>query len=272
MVRGLDHVVHVVKDLDAAARSYEALGFKVTPTAHHPWGTSNRLVQLDHFFIEILSVRDEALIANHTDTAFSFGAHCRDFLNVREGAAMLVLESGNPDEDRKAFEDLGFAVYDPFSFQREATFGDGTKATVGFDLTFTSTPLARGLGFFTCFHRFPGVFWRDEFQAHPNGANRILELVMVAKDPSDLHEFLGGFTGQREMRATSLGLEIATPRGLITVLSPGAFAALYADAPAIDLADGRPVIAGVVVGRSSKPAEKADEISQIAGMMVVRRG
>lgn len=272
MVRGLDHVVHVVKDLDAAARSYEALGFKVTPTAHHPWGTSNRLVQLDHFFIEILTVRDQTLIPNHTDTAFSFGAHCRGVLEDREGAAMLVLESGNPDEDRKAFEDLGLAAYDPFSFQREATFGDGTKATVGFDLTFTSTPQAPGLGFFTCFHRYPDVFWRREFQAHPNGANRILELIMVANDPSDLHEFLGGFTGQREMRATSLGLEIATPRGLITVLSPGAFAALYADADPIVPADGGPVIAGVVVGNSSGMAEKSVEISQIAGMMVARRG
>ena len=272
MVRGLDHVVHVVKDLDAAARSYEALGFNVTPTAHHPWGTSNRLVQLDHFFIEILTVRDQGLIPEHGEASFSFGAHCRDFLEKQEGAAMLVLESAGPAADRKAFDDLGLAVYDPFSFQREATFGDGTKANVGFDLTFTSTPLAPDLGFFTCFHRYPDVFWRSEFQAHPNGVNNIVELVMVAKDPSDLHEFLGGFTGQREMRATSLGLEIATPRGLVTVLSPSAFDALYEDAVPIDLPDGRPVIAGVVVGNSTGTVEKTGKISQIAGMMVAHRG
>ncbi|NIQ53863.1 MAG: VOC family protein, partial [Gammaproteobacteria bacterium] len=45
--RRIDHLVHAVDDLDAAAAAYEDLGFLVTPRADHPFGTSNRLVILD---------------------------------------------------------------------------------------------------------------------------------------------------------------------------------------------------------------------------------
>ncbi len=55
-VRGLDHVVHAVRDLHAARSAYAALGFTTTPPALHPWGTGNSLVQLDRSFFEILSV------------------------------------------------------------------------------------------------------------------------------------------------------------------------------------------------------------------------
>lgn len=46
-------------DLDAAAASYEDLGFTLTPRAFHPdnMGTSNRLAQFkDETFIELLEV------------------------------------------------------------------------------------------------------------------------------------------------------------------------------------------------------------------------
>ena len=56
MPRGLDHIVHAVHDLDAAAAVYERLGFTVGARNRHPWGTHNRIVQLPGFFIEILAV------------------------------------------------------------------------------------------------------------------------------------------------------------------------------------------------------------------------
>ena len=86
----------------------------VTPENRHPWGTVNRLVQLNGFFIELLSLGDENLISETTGKLFSFGAFNRDFLKTREGASMLVLESANPEMDRLDFENLGFDVYEPF--------------------------------------------------------------------------------------------------------------------------------------------------------------
>ncbi|HME30252.1 MAG TPA: VOC family protein [Pseudolabrys sp.] len=56
MPRGLDHIVHAVRDLDAAADLYRRLGFNVGARNRHPWGTHNHIVQLPGFFIELLAV------------------------------------------------------------------------------------------------------------------------------------------------------------------------------------------------------------------------
>lgn len=45
MPRGLDHIVHAVRDLDAAAALYKSLGFTVGARNRHPWGTHNYIVQ-----------------------------------------------------------------------------------------------------------------------------------------------------------------------------------------------------------------------------------
>jgi len=55
----LDHVSHFVPDLDAAARLFESLGMKVTPTSvqqtpEGPVGASNRCVMLEEGYIELL--------------------------------------------------------------------------------------------------------------------------------------------------------------------------------------------------------------------------
>ena len=63
MARGLDHIVHAVRDLDAAAGLYRRLGFQVGSRNRHPraWGTQNHIVQLPGTFIELLTVADELL-------------------------------------------------------------------------------------------------------------------------------------------------------------------------------------------------------------------
>ena len=54
--RGLDHVVHAVHNLEAAAAFYASAGFQVGTRNRHPWGTHNRIVQLPGFFVELLAV------------------------------------------------------------------------------------------------------------------------------------------------------------------------------------------------------------------------
>jgi len=227
--RGLDHVVAATRDLTAAAAIWERLGFRLTPLARHPWGTENRLVQLEGCFVEILGIGADATIPEPEGDAFSFGAFNRDFLAEHgDGLSMLVLESADPEADRVAFAAAGLVGYDPFAFERIAVSPDGEQYPVGFDLTFTDFQ-GRGpapwpeMGFFTCRQRYPENFWRDEYQRHPNTARTLEAAVLVAPDPSDFHEGLAAFAGVREMRATSLGLEIDTPRGRIEVLTPAAF-------------------------------------------------
>lgn len=227
--RGLDHVVAAVADLEVAAETWERLGFRLTPTGRHPWGTENRLVQLDGSFVEILAVAEAEAIPEPTETAFSFGAWNRDFLAAHgEGLSMLVLESADPAADRADFSRAGLRGFEPFGFERVAVSPDGEAFTVGFDLTFTGFSGAGengepDVGFFTCRQRFPENFWRAEHQAHPNTAKRVDAVVFVAPDPSDFHEGLSAFAGVRDFHATSAGLVIPTPRGAIEVVTPAAF-------------------------------------------------
>ena len=58
MARGLDHIVHAVRDLDAAAELYRHLGFQVGARNRHPWGTHNHVVQFPGFFIELLTLAE----------------------------------------------------------------------------------------------------------------------------------------------------------------------------------------------------------------------
>lgn len=232
--RGFDHVVWAVRDLGAAARFMERLGFRVTPRARHPWGTENHLVQLDGFFIEILGIGDETLIPEAAGDTFSFGAFNRDFLKTREGASMLVMESRDPAADRRDFEQAGLHVYAPFSFGREATLPDGGIRKVGFDLTFVRNDSDPAHGFFTCLNRYPDTFWSAEYQTHPNGVTALESVVIVCDEPAEQHIFYAAFTGRREMRATSLGITLDTPRGRLHLMPPAAFASLYGiDAPEI---------------------------------------
>ncbi|HEV3395795.1 MAG TPA: VOC family protein, partial [Xanthobacteraceae bacterium] len=119
MARGLDHLVHVVRDLDAAGNLYGRLGFTVGARNRHPWGTHNRIVQLPGFFIELLTVGEPDKIAAPAPGTISFGAFTRDVLARGEGLAMLVLEGRDAEADAQAFRRAGIGDFAPFRFERD---------------------------------------------------------------------------------------------------------------------------------------------------------
>ena len=56
MLTGIDHIVIVVRDLEAAIKSYEQLGFTVVPGGRHPIATYNALISLsDGSYIELIA-------------------------------------------------------------------------------------------------------------------------------------------------------------------------------------------------------------------------
>ncbi len=272
MPRGIDHLVLAVRDLDAARAAHERLGFTLTPVAHHPFGTANSLAQFRGSFLELLAIADPASIPETDGTRFSFGAFNRDFLTEREGLSMLVLKSTDAASDRAAFDAHDLRVYEPFRFERVARAPDGGERTVAFSLTFTSDPRLKRAGFFSCQHHFPENFWRAEYQRHANGAVGIASAVMVTRDPADFHEFLTHFTGQHEMKSTSLGVEFDLGDGSrIEVLSPMAFAAFFGAAAEPDprrFMAWRVRVADIAA-TASVLREKGVAFSERAGALVV---
>jgi hypothetical protein len=67
---------------------------------------------------------------------------------------------------------------------------------------------------------------------HPNGALGLRAVVAVAESPADHAEVLSALTGQREMLATSAGLEIHLDGGAsVDILTAPAFAFRFGAAP-----------------------------------------
>jgi catechol 2,3-dioxygenase-like lactoylglutathione lyase family enzyme len=222
MPRGLDHIVHAVRDLDAAAELYQSLGFTVGARNKHPWGTHNRIVQFPGFFIELLTLAEPDKLG---DDGFSilFAGYNRDFIARGEGLSMLILESRDAHADEAVFRDKGIAASKDMCFEREGKRPDGATVKVGFSLAFAEDKRAPDIHFCVCQQHYPENFWNPAFQNHANGVQSIAGVVMVADDPAEHRDFLLAFTGADQAETTADGLHIALPRGAIDLMTPSAF-------------------------------------------------
>lgn len=223
MPHGLDHVVHAVRDLDAAADLYRRVGFTVGTRNQHPWGTHNRIVQLGNAFIELLEVAEAEKIPPHRPRFFSFGAFNRDFLAARQGLSMLLLNSRNAADDARMFEAAGIGAFDVFDFSREGKRPDGTAIKLAFSLAFAQDAASPEVGFAACQHHFPENFWNPAFQIHANGAKTMPGVALVADNPTDHHIFLKGFTGLCDLHSNSLGIKAVTENGDVEIMEAVAF-------------------------------------------------
>ena len=225
MSRGLDHCVHAVRDLDAAAAFYAGLGFTVGARNRHPWGTHNHLVQFPAFFVELLTLAEPDKLG---DDGFSrlFGAYTGEFLKRGEGLSLMILESAYARADEAAFRAAGIAGSDAMRFEREGKRPDGSAVKVAFSLAFAENELAPDIHFAVCQQHYPENFWNPAFQNHGNGATGIAGAVVVADEPSQHRAFFEAFAGAKAADGEG-GLSLATPRGRIDVLTPAAFTGRY---------------------------------------------
>lgn len=216
--RGIDHLVLCVRSLEAAGAAYERLGFTLTPPAQHPWGTGNRLVQLQGNFLELLTVADAAKIPVPGPEEFAFGAFNKSFLAKREGFSMLVFASNDARRDQADFAASGLQTYAPFDFSRKAKLPSGDEVTVGFSLAFVTDKRMPEAGFFTCQQHAPQHFWKPDYQRHANGATAVSETIMLADDPASLADLFAGLQGKDAVTMSAGQLTVNTARGRVIVL------------------------------------------------------
>jgi catechol 2,3-dioxygenase-like lactoylglutathione lyase family enzyme len=230
MSRGLDHVVHAVRDLDAAVELYRRLGFTVGARNVHSWGTHNHLVQLPGFFVELLTVAEPGKLGSDGFSTL-FGRFNQSFLAAHQGLSLLLLESGDAAADAAAFSSAGIAASEVMTFEREGKRPDDSAVKLAFSLAFARDAKAPEIGFAVCQQHFPENFWNPAFQRHPNTASGIAGVVLVAENPTDHHIFLSSLTGVRDLHATSSGVTASTPRGDIKVMDPAAFRSHFGTEP-----------------------------------------
>jgi hypothetical protein len=156
----------------------------------------------------------------------------------------IALDAGSRQDLVGAWTALGFAL--------DAATGGGFALRDGVRLDFLATddpprraasiglsdgpadaPLSGADEAAGCFHLFAAS--PSAAADHPNGALGLRAVVAVAESPADHAEYLSGLTGQREILATSAGLEIRLDGGTsLDVLSPPAFAFRFGAAPQAD--------------------------------------
>jgi catechol 2,3-dioxygenase-like lactoylglutathione lyase family enzyme len=255
MPRGLDHIVHAVRDLDAAAELYRRLGFTVGARNKHPWGTHNHIVQFPGFFIELLTFAEpDKLGADGFSTMFA--AYNRDFIARGDGLSLLILESQSAQADQAAFRAAGIAASEVMHFEREGKRPDGTTVKVGFSLAFAADKGAPDIRFCVCRQHFPENFWNPAFQQHANGVQSIAGVVVVAKEPARHRDFLLAYTGAATARADGDGFAIDLPRGQIDVSTPAAFERRFG-LPAPDCSGGARLAAIRFSGKTLAASQQA---------------
>ena len=236
MPRGLDHIVHAVRDLDVAAEAYRNLGFTVGARNHHPWGTHNHIVQFPGFFIEILTFAEPDKLG---EDGFSimFGGYHQRFLERHEGFSMLILESADAGACERAFVRAGIAASSAMRFEREGKRPDGSEVKVAFSLAFARDPLAPQIGMAACQQHYPENFWNPDFQHHANGGTGVNGVVIVASEPAKHSDVFADFAGANAQRTGRDAIKIETPRGDIEIITPSAFQDRYEE-PAPDVSQG----------------------------------
>jgi hypothetical protein len=177
-ITDIDHLLTYVRDLSAAASLFRRMGFSLSPISRiEEMGISNHLVLMrprtpgSANFIELMASHDRSRLPPAMDRVLS-GA---------EGIKSMVL--GVPDARiaHAAMTKAGFQSPPPVHVKREWLIGPGESVFPEFDVTMpTDTPLV-----FNCCRYFNvGLYTREDWLEHPNGAQCLRATLAVADDPA----------------------------------------------------------------------------------------
>ena len=228
MAGGLDHLVIVAHDLDALAEFYGRLGFQVGARNRHDWGTLNNIVQFDGCFLELLTTEDGFERPGEDQPLASFTSVIDDYLDEREGLAMMVLEGFDAARDHEAYQAAGIGVPAQFGFRRQGRTPAGEPVEVAFSLAFAKSPAITDAGFFVCQQHAPELFWNAAFQVHENSAVGVRRVIFAAPDPEQHRAFFERYTGVGA-EAISGGIGFPLARSRLEVVTPGRAAELFGE-------------------------------------------
>jgi hypothetical protein len=175
---GLDHLVVAVRDLDAAAAEWSALGFTVSPRGLHSphMGSGNHTMMFGEDYLELLGVvtpqpHNEAL---------------RGFLEGREGLERAAFTTTDAEAGAAALRARGLAATGPVHFGRPVPLPDGTMTEARFSVFHWPRDQAPGgLRIFACQHHTRDAVWVPSLQRHANGATRIKRLLVATEAPAE---------------------------------------------------------------------------------------
>lgn len=239
---GIDHPLVAVRDMDKVAEDYARLGFFINPRHHHPWGTDNHLLMFPDNFIELISVYDDSLLDMKNDRGFAFGRFIDNSIRRREGISLVALHSEDARADHALMEERGVDNDGIVDFRRVAHRPDGSEEEAVVSLVMLINQQEPAISHFFCHQHKPHLVWVEDWMQHPNGADGIVRVTYVAKNPFDLYMRFAGIYGEGAISEHEWGIEVQTDRGCFEVISPvyvhQRFHGVQLDVPAEDLPTG----------------------------------
>ncbi len=223
-ILGLDHVVVAVRNLDAAAAAWKALGFTVSPRGTHSahLGSGNYTVMFGDDYIELLGILNET---EHNQPTVAF-------LKEREGIERTAFTTDDAAAGVAELKARGLAGGGPISFSRPVDLPNGGKGEAAFNIfTWPLDEAPAGLRIFACQHLTRDTVWIPELQQHANGAQRLVRVEVVAAAPKDAAAQLARLIDQ-PVEAAGNGFRVASGghRAVFEFYDASAFAQRYPDA------------------------------------------
>jgi hypothetical protein len=175
-VIGLDHVVVAVRDLDAAASAWQAVGFTLSPRGTHSahMGSGNYTIMLGEDYIELLGVLAPT----------EHNASMRTFLEERQGLERAAFTTDDAQAGVAELRAKGIEAMGPVSFGRPVSLPGGGEAEARFEVFRWPTAMQPGgLGIFACQHLTRQNVWITTLQSHANAATRIMRIEVLTPGP-----------------------------------------------------------------------------------------
>jgi hypothetical protein len=167
----LDHVVIDTRDrMNEAAQTYQALGFLLTPRGQHTLGSINHLAIFHTNYLELLGFGTS-------------GTARPELAPFPVGLNGLVFKTDDAEDTYQRAVAAGLSALPARAFSRPVEL-DGRQHDARFRTT-RLPPDESGIGrVYFCEHQTPELVWRPEWQAHPNGAQEIVRVLVATHEPS----------------------------------------------------------------------------------------
>ena len=195
----LDHLVINVRDrMDDAARTFEDLGFLVTPPSLHTLGSLNRTVVFDTSYIELLGFPPGKPPAARPE----LGARAA-------GPLALVFRTADADATHRLLASGGFMPRPVQAFARPVSLGVGEPRDAGFRVTRLEPDAVLGAWIYFCQHLTPELIWRPEWRQHPNRARAITRIGVAVHDTAGALSRYSLATGAALLHGSEPALRLA---------------------------------------------------------------
>jgi hypothetical protein len=249
----LDHVVVNVRDrLDDALKTWQRLGFTMTPRGYHTLGSMNHLAIFGTDYLELIAAQP-----NETRRP--------EILASPFGLNGLVFGTEDSASVYAALHEAGVPVERPLEFSRPVELPSGPR-----DATFRTVHLTPGTvpagRLYFCHHFTRELVWRDEWRHHANGAVAVARAVIATRDPATLGTLFARMFGNDAVRSSGTGYSLAIGLSRFDVITPTDLAREYGDAA--PTGDGREqfMAALTIRTRSLDVAAAALQAGQISGV------